>query len=41
MERSLKDKPVLAIDVPAPFGITEQIKTRLQAFAEVLHEQRK
>jgi len=41
MERLLKDKPVLAIDVPAPFGITEQIKTRLQSFAEVLHEQRK
>lgn len=41
MERLLKDKPVLAIDVPAPFGITEQIKTRLQAFAEVLHEPRK
>jgi len=41
MERLLQDKPVLAIDVPAPFGITEQVKTRLQAFAEVLHERRK
>lgn len=40
IEQQLSEVPVLAIDVPAPFGITEQIKTRLQAFAELLHARR-
>lgn len=36
IEHLLKDVPVLSIDVPAPFGVTEQIKTRLLAFAEMI-----
>ncbi len=36
MEKMLSDVPVLSIDVPAPFGITEQIRTRIAAFAETL-----
>jgi benzoyl-CoA reductase/2-hydroxyglutaryl-CoA dehydratase subunit BcrC/BadD/HgdB len=36
MEKMLSDVPVLSIDVPAPFGITEQLKTRIAAFAETL-----
>jgi benzoyl-CoA reductase/2-hydroxyglutaryl-CoA dehydratase subunit BcrC/BadD/HgdB len=36
--RYLSSVPVLVIDIPAPFGITEQIKTRIQAFAEALSE---
>lgn len=38
IEKVLQDIPVLSIDVPAPFGITEQIKTRIKAFAEALAE---
>lgn len=38
IEKLLQDIPVLSIDVPAPFGITEQIKTRIKAFAEALAE---
>jgi benzoyl-CoA reductase/2-hydroxyglutaryl-CoA dehydratase subunit BcrC/BadD/HgdB len=34
--RFLSAVPVLAIDVPQPFGITEQLKTRILAFAETL-----
>jgi len=36
IERMLGNVPVLAIDVPAPFGITEQIKTRIEAFMETI-----
>lgn len=36
MEKMLSNVPVLSIDVPAPFGITEQLKTRIAAFAETL-----
>ncbi|HID32282.1 MAG TPA: 2-hydroxyacyl-CoA dehydratase [bacterium (Candidatus Stahlbacteria)] len=36
IEYWLKGIPVLTIDVPAPFGITRQIKTRLEAFAETI-----
>ncbi len=34
--RLLDDVPVLAIDVPPPFGITEQMKTRIAAFVETI-----
>lgn len=37
METMIDSVPVLSLDVPAPPGITEQIKTRLEAFAEILH----
>lgn len=36
IERLLDKVPVLAIDVPAPAGITEQLKTRIAAFVETL-----
>ncbi len=36
IERMLSKVPVLSLDVPAPFGITEQIKTRLEAFVETI-----
>ncbi|MGQ9533933.1 MAG: 2-hydroxyacyl-CoA dehydratase [bacterium] len=36
MEKLLGDVPVLSFDVPAPFGITQQIKTRLEAFVETI-----
>jgi hypothetical protein len=36
IERMLDKVPVLAIDVPAPPGITEQLKTRIAAFVETL-----
>jgi hypothetical protein len=36
IEEKLKGIPVLAIDVPAPLGITEQLKTRIAAFMETL-----
>lgn len=36
MEKLLGDVPVVSIDVPAPFGITQQIKTRLEAFVETI-----
>ncbi|UCF69885.1 MAG: 2-hydroxyacyl-CoA dehydratase [candidate division WOR-3 bacterium] len=36
IEEKLKNVPVLAIDVPAPLGITEQLKTRITAFIEML-----
>ncbi len=36
IEQMLKDVPVLAIDVPAPLGITKQLKTRISAFMETL-----
>ncbi|MEO0161046.1 MAG: 2-hydroxyacyl-CoA dehydratase family protein [candidate division WOR-3 bacterium] len=36
IERLLGDVPVLAIDIPAPFGITQQIRTRIEAFVETL-----
>ncbi len=34
----LRDVPSITIDVPAPSGITEQIKNRLMAFAETLRQ---
>ncbi len=40
IEKLLSDVPVLTIDVPTPFGITEQLKTRLIAFAETLRSQK-
>ena len=36
IEKRLKNVPVLAIDIPAPLGITEQIRTRIAAFIEML-----
>jgi benzoyl-CoA reductase/2-hydroxyglutaryl-CoA dehydratase subunit BcrC/BadD/HgdB len=36
IEKELQSVPVLAIDVPAPFGITEQIRTRIEAFLEMI-----
>jgi hypothetical protein len=36
IEERLKAVPVLALDVPAPLGITEQLKTRIAAFMETL-----
>jgi benzoyl-CoA reductase/2-hydroxyglutaryl-CoA dehydratase subunit BcrC/BadD/HgdB len=36
IERLLGDVPVLSIDVPEPFGISEQIRTRIEAFVEML-----
>ncbi len=36
IEQLLDDIPVLSIDVPAPFGITQQIKTRIEAFVETI-----
>jgi benzoyl-CoA reductase/2-hydroxyglutaryl-CoA dehydratase subunit BcrC/BadD/HgdB len=36
IEKMLDSVPVLAIDVPAPAGITEQLKTRVAAFVETL-----
>ncbi len=36
IEKLLGDVPVLSIDVPAPFGITQQIKTRIEAFVETI-----
>jgi len=36
IERRLKNVPVLAIDIPAPLGITEQLRTRIAAFIEIL-----
>lgn len=36
MEQMLDRVPVLSIDIPAPFGITEQLKTRIEAFVETL-----
>jgi benzoyl-CoA reductase/2-hydroxyglutaryl-CoA dehydratase subunit BcrC/BadD/HgdB len=38
MERMIDTVPVLSLDVPPPPGITEQIKTRIEAFAETLHD---
>ena len=36
IEKELQSVPVLVIDVPAPFGITEQIRTRIEAFMETI-----
>jgi hypothetical protein len=36
IEKELSSVPVLSIDVPAPFGITEQIRTRIEAFMETI-----
>jgi len=36
IEKELEKVPVLAIDVPAPLGITEQLRTRVAAFMEML-----
>jgi hypothetical protein len=36
IEKMLGKVPVLALDVPAPAGITEQLKTRIAAFVETL-----
>jgi hypothetical protein len=36
IEEKLKNVPVLAIDIPAPLGITEQLRTRIAAFIEIL-----
>lgn len=38
MECMIDTVPVLSLDVPPPPGITEQIKTRIEAFAEALHD---
>lgn len=38
IQQMLGEVPVLSIDVPAPFGITEQIKSRIAAFVEMLRE---
>lgn len=36
IEQALDEVPVLSLDVPPPFGITEQIRTRIEAFSEIL-----
>ncbi|MEO0225847.1 MAG: 2-hydroxyacyl-CoA dehydratase family protein [candidate division WOR-3 bacterium] len=36
IEKMLGKVPVLAIDIPEPFGIGEQIRTRLEAFVEMI-----
>lgn len=36
IEKMLGRVPVLSIDIPEPFGITEQIRTRLEAFVEMI-----
>jgi len=36
IEKLLDGVPTLSIDVPAPFGITQQIKTRIEAFVETI-----
>ncbi|UCD19401.1 MAG: 2-hydroxyacyl-CoA dehydratase [candidate division WOR-3 bacterium] len=36
IEEKLKNVPVLAIDIPAPLGITAQLRTRITAFIEML-----
>lgn len=36
IEKMLNKVPVLSLDVPAPLGITEQLKTRIAAFMETL-----
>ncbi|MGB9720757.1 MAG: 2-hydroxyacyl-CoA dehydratase [bacterium] len=36
IEKLLDGVPTLSIDVPAPFGITQQIKTRIEAFVETM-----
>ncbi len=36
IEQELNKVPVLSVDVPAPFGITEQLKSRIAAFVETL-----
>jgi hypothetical protein len=36
IERLLSDVPALSIDVPAPFGINQQIRTRIEAFVETI-----
>jgi hypothetical protein len=36
IEKRLKKVPILVIDVPAPLGITEQLRTRIAAFLEML-----
>jgi hypothetical protein len=36
IEAALDSVPVLALDVPAPFGITEQLRTRIEAFLETI-----
>jgi len=36
IEKLLGSVPVLSLDVPAPFGITQQMKTRIEAFVEII-----
>jgi len=36
IEQKLNTVPVLSIDVPAPFAVTEQIKSRIAAFVETM-----
>lgn len=36
IEEELGDVPLLSVDVPPPAGITEQLRTRIAAFAETL-----
>ncbi len=36
LEQKLSKVPVLSIDVPAPFAVTEQIKSRIAAFVETM-----
>ncbi len=38
IERLLGNVPVLSVDIPAPFGITEQIRARLAAFVETISQ---
>jgi len=38
IQQMFREVPVLSIDVPAPFGITEQLKSRIAAFVEMLRE---
>lgn len=39
IQEMLPEIPILALDVPPPFGITHQIKLRIKAFMEMLQEQ--
>lgn len=36
IEKMLGKVPVLSVDIPEPFGISEQIRTRLEAFVEMI-----
>jgi benzoyl-CoA reductase/2-hydroxyglutaryl-CoA dehydratase subunit BcrC/BadD/HgdB len=36
IEKMLGKVPVLSIDIPEPFGISGQVRTRLEAFMEMI-----